>query len=82
VFGHIVEIYDVNAAKKRIGDDTNKPIDKALKHVTNQEPPRAPHFAVSAWGCQRSAVLTLMDEKRIAIETRGTKGTPLPNPGE
>ena len=51
-FGDIVEIDNVNAAKKRIGDDTNKPDDKALKHVTNQETPRASHFAVSTRGCQ------------------------------
>lgn len=39
VFGHIVEIIYVNTAKKRIDDDTDKPIDKALKHVINQETP-------------------------------------------
>ena len=37
VLGHIVEIDNINTAKKRIGDDTNKPIDKALKHAIDQE---------------------------------------------
>ena len=38
VFGHIVDIGNINAAKKRIGDDTNKPMDKALKHVIDLGP--------------------------------------------
>ncbi len=42
VLGHIVEIDDVNAAKKRTGDDTNKPIDKSMKHVTGLEPQSDP----------------------------------------
>ena len=35
VFGHIIEVGNVNTAKKSIDDDADKPIDKALKHVTN-----------------------------------------------
>ena len=42
VLGHIVEIDDVNAAKKRTGDDTNKPIDKSMKHVVDQKPQSVP----------------------------------------
>jgi hypothetical protein len=38
ILGHIVEIDNINTAKKRIGDDTNKPIDKALKLATDLEP--------------------------------------------
>ncbi len=46
VFGHIVEIDNINAAKKRIGNDTNKPIDKALKHATDQETPEGPTLRI------------------------------------
>ncbi len=44
--GHILDIDDVNASKKRIGNDTNKPIDKALKHATDQETPEAPTLRI------------------------------------
>jgi prophage maintenance system killer protein len=72
VFGHIVEIYDVNAAKKRIGDDTNKPIDKALKHVTNQEPPERPtlRFRLGAVNAVQSLLLNqafIDGNKRVAF---------------
>ncbi len=46
VLGHIVDIDDINAPKKRIGNDTNKPIDKAVKHATDQVTPEAPTLRI------------------------------------
>ena len=42
VLRNIVEIGNINTAKKRIGNDTNKPMDKALKHATDQVTPEGP----------------------------------------
>ena len=46
VLRHIVEIDNINTAKKRIGNDTNKPMDKALKHATGQETPEGPTLRI------------------------------------
>lgn len=48
VLGDIVEIDNINTSKKRIGDDTNKPIDKALKHAIDLELPERPTVRIEA----------------------------------